>query len=159
MKTKYTFCILSLALALVAPFCAQAQDNPYVVSTQTFTNSVSPNTTATIAGAAVKVRGNQGIAVLPQYNLTGAGTGNVTFYFQASADGTNWTTVSPWSYILPASGTSTVRGYINLAPVYSTSASPALNNVRFIRLNTVSNDTANTGSVTNLTFTWSQFAK
>lgn len=132
---------------------ARAQDLPYSVRSQTFTNAVAHNTTVTIQGPAIRLRGNNGIALLPQFNGTnGSATNAVTFRFAVSADGTNWSTTTPISYIVNSSGTNTVRGWTNVP-------SATLDNTRYMRLESVSVDNTSTNSITNISLVNSTFSK
>jgi hypothetical protein len=148
---------IGLWLGLAAwPQQSKAQDVVYSSATVNLSATTVPaNATTTVTSDAMRVRGNQGIAILPTFNLAGSGTNQVTFKFDVSHDGSTWTTVSPFTYAVSANGTNTVRGFANFGP--ATSAS--LNNIRYLRLSSIQVDNASTNSVTNIALRYSSYAK
>jgi hypothetical protein len=90
--------------------------------------------------------GLAGFGVMPTFAGSGAGAAAVTLLFQASHDGTNWTTTFPFSATFTANGTNTVRGYFNVDATGTNG--PA--NARFIRLGAVSNTNTNTITISDL---------
>jgi hypothetical protein len=86
----------------------------------------------------------RGLAIIPAFNLTtAAGTNNVIFTLQVSANGTSWTTSSGLTHTVAGNGTETVR---SLWYIPTTS----LDGVAYWRLATV-NNAANTPPISNLT--------
>jgi len=134
--------ILPLLAALVfVTGAAHAQLEP--VAYARFTPdvpSVASATTITLTNpASVFVRKDRGMAIIPTFVAANAGTSNVVFTFEVSADGTNFTTTGPVSVTAVANGTNTVRHYSLIPPT-------TLNNVRYIRLHSIQN--AQTNAIT-----------
>lgn len=154
---KKFFAIIACAAALLTfvPMddCkAASSDTPYLTGTNTLsTNSVAASTTATVTSSPVRLRGNQGVAFFPDFTGVGADTGNVTFSFAGSTDSNTWTTVTPWTYTVAAVNSNAVRGVVNFDRGQSTS----LNNIKWIRLQSVVN--ANTNAITLNRLRWSMF--
>jgi hypothetical protein len=147
---------LFVALVLSLSHFAGAQDVPYTSAANTLsTNAVAANATTTVTSDTVRVRGNQGVAFLPSFALAGTGTNTVTFNFNVSYDGSTWTTTTPFTYAMVANGTNTVRGFANFGPATSTS----LNNVRYIRLGSITVNSASTNNVTGIALRYSYFNK
>ena len=109
--------ILSLLLA-VAAFAtlplAQAQISPRSLTPLTLSaTTVSTSTTAVVTSQAFFIKPGAGFAVIPNFQLSGADTANVTFNFAVSTDGTTWTTTTPFTYAVAANGTTPVIGFAN----------------------------------------------
>ena len=117
---------------------ASAQDGPFTVDTLTLSGTtVSAAATGTITSPALPVRGSEGLGFVGTFKLSGTGTSNVTFKFDVSTDGENWTTNQPFSSgAIAANGTTSVRAYWNFSPTDSTE----LRNIQYIRLATVQNE-------------------
>lgn len=147
---KFTLGLLAcsaLCLAAVVPR-AGAQVTP--VTTGLFTGTpatIATNGVASTNSSAIQVPHGRALAILPEFALMTAGTGNVVFTAQVSADGTNYTTASGLTYTVAATGTTTVRGYWLLDPT-------ELAAVRDIRLSAYSN-AANAQILTNLVVRYS----
>lgn len=103
--------------------------------------------TVTYNSAALYVRKNQGLAIMPWIASSDAANGAVTFTFDVSADGTNYTTSTPFTYAPTLNGTTSVIGYTNWS-------STILNNVRYIRLRSIANAHTNTIYCTNLYYSY-----
>jgi len=93
---------------------------------------VGASSTSNITTTAVTVRQGSGIAILPLFAGTNAGTAVLTLHFEVSADGTNFTTTTPLKALAAQNGTTGVLSYTNFPP-------DLLNNVRAIRLAKVQN--------------------
>lgn len=143
-----------LSLALVAIGClslaiappAQAQVTP--VTTGVFTNATQTLTNAQTVtyNLDVTVRQNAGVAILPYFCATNSDANeNVVFNFQVSADGTNFTTTTPFSLTNVLNGTTAVRGFHLLT-------ADQLNHVQKLRLATIVNGHTNNIWVTNVTY-------
>lgn len=137
------FLILAAAVAALAlPAVNSAQADPFTVETLTLSGTtVAASTTSAITSGTQTVRGSEGIGYVVKFKLSGTGVADVTFKFDVSTDGTNWTTNQPFtSGTIAATGTTSVRAYFKFSPEDSTE----LRNIQFIRLATVQN--ANTPS-------------
>lgn len=144
--------ILLSLLALVAFFAllsipAEAQVPASGVKTLVLsTNVAALSAQTTITSDRFVPSGLAGFGVMPTFSGSGAGAASVTFLFQTSADGTNWTTTFPFSAVFTANGTNTVIGYYNV-PAAATNG-PA--NARYVRLGAVSNTNTNTVTISDL---------
>lgn len=128
--------VFAVVLGLTAP-TARAQVTPRNITTLTLTaTTAAANATTVITSQAIEIKPGAGFAVIPSFKLAGAGTDNITFNFQVSADGTTWTTTTPFTYTEAANGTTSVVGYKNFGP-----ASGA-DNVLYVRLASVTNASA-----------------
>jgi hypothetical protein len=138
-------------LSLMAQAPAPTLDSPYRIGSFTTlsTNQVAASTTATVTSDAVPLAPGKGIGIWPTFVTDGASTGNVTFQFGLSRDGTTWTTTAPITATVPATGTTSVRGFVNLSPYASTS----LNNARYLRLQSINNAATNVLTVTSIHWT------
>jgi len=155
MKSKFSLIELIIAIAMIAVISLitlptqflHAQVDAFNVATlTTSTNTVATNTTATVTTPAIYVRGSEGVGFVAKFKLGAADTNNVVFRFDASADGTTWTTTKPFSSgNIAANGTNSVVHFWNFGPTDSTE----LRNVQFLRLADVQN--ANTASNAALT--------
>jgi len=155
MKSKFSLIELFCCIALIAvlgaitmPPVASAQENPFTVtSLTTSTNAVAASTTAAVTTPAIQVRGSDGLAFLAKFVLDGPSTGNVTFHYNVSADGTNWTTTKPLnSGAIAANGTNAVTAYWNFSPTDSAE----LRNVKYLKLSEVQNAATNAVTLQNL---------
>lgn len=146
-----TSCLL-LGICLFA-WSPQADAQVAPVITGLFTGTptgVATNGVATTNSAAIQIPHGRALAILPEFNLASAGTGNVVFTAQVSADGTNYTTASGLTYTIAATGTTTARGYWLLDPT-------ELAAVQTIRLSAYSN-AANAVVLTNIVVRYSYAA-
>jgi hypothetical protein len=153
-KTMILFAALAAAICL-APLAAHAQVVPKTATAlTTSTNVVDVSATATVTSSTFTANSKTGFAVLPAFSLSGTGTLNVTFNFNASVDGTTWTTTNPVSYAVAANGTNAVVGYAAFpaAPAYS--GGPGVAQVRYWRLGSIQNaNTTGTMTLQSLTVT------
>jgi len=152
MKQLIAIIMLVILLAFVcAP--AQADDQGYPTTTTSLTLSsgtVAASGTATITSGSFTVNGLTGFAVTPTFALAAAGTTNVTFNFQASADGTTWSTNYPFSAVIAATGTTPVVNYVNFPPnVTGTGCA----NARYVRLGQVINSGTSTLTISGVKVT------
>ena len=156
MKLILKLCLaVGLMAACITPATAQVglstRWNGTATNTASFLTApvtVTNSTTLTIASNAVPVWRGRGMALMPTFTCAGADTGNVTFNWNLSYDGTNWTTTTPISLVLVANGTTRVTGYTNVP-------ADKLDNVRFIRLATISGTATTVATVSNVV--WSAF--
>jgi hypothetical protein len=139
--------VLAIICMLAAPATSQAQVTPtatgeFLGSTYLINGSVTSN----INTSAISVRQAKGLAFLPLLAGTNASTAAVTFVFDVSVDGTNFTTSSPLAFAVAMNGTTAVRGYTNFS-------STLLDNVSHLRLRSIQN--AHTASVFVTNAVWS----
>lgn len=116
-----------------------------VFKTQTLTTSattVALSTDVALTSSYVEIQGNSGVGFIPSFVLNGASTGNVTFRFAVSTDGANWTTTTPVTYTVAATGTTPVVAFVPFGP------KDGLSNIKYIRLASINN--AATNGLTNL---------
>lgn len=149
---KKLFTLITVAVLALASLPAQAQFNGSVPYTVTLTNipaSIAAGTASNVSSAFLI--GDKGFTVIPLFAGSGASTANFAFYGDVSADGVNWTTngtAFAFSGTVAANGTGTVRGSVLIAPT-------TINNVKWARINVVSNATAVTLYTTNIVVsTW-----
>lgn len=114
------FSILCAALLTSLP-PAQAADpvlpQPFTIGSFTNLPSLIPaGATVTLTNDGVNVRPGIGIGIMAEFVATNANTSNVTFGFEASLDGTNWSTITPWSFTFPCNGTTAVKVFTNIPP-------------------------------------------
>jgi hypothetical protein len=136
-------------LAIVAGLATGAHAQVQASGVKTLvlsTNVAASNAQTTITSDRFVPSGLAGFGVMPTFAGSGAGAAAVTLLFQASHDGTNWTTTFPFSATFTANGTNTVRGYFNVDATGTNG--PA--NARFIRLGAVSNTNTNTITISDL---------
>ena len=144
---------LGLAVAGAALFALAAPAFAQVSPTTTGTFSSVPtgaatNDVVTVTSSAVDVPQGRALALIPEFKLAGAGTGNVIFTAQVSIDGTNWTTSSGLTHTVAANGTTVVRSYWLLDP----SKLAAVTKLRISALN----NAANAQVLTNVLVNWSK---
>lgn len=136
-RTKTFLALLTAAIGLVfglAVPSAHAQVTPRnVIALTLSTSTAAANTTTVVTSQAIELKPGAGFAVIPSFKLAGAGTDNITFNFQVSADGTTWTTTTPFTYTEAANGTTTVVGFKNFGPTNGA------DNVLYVRLASVTN--------------------
>lgn len=140
------FSLAALAMAaLVLALPAQAQVTPVTVGT--FTNVPTIIATAGVSNvnALVQLRQGRGISILPSFAGTNSGAANLRLEFDVSADGTNFTTTSPFVLTFAMNGTTGVIPWTNIPP-------SLLDNVAYLRLTKMTN--AHTASlfITNVTY-------
>lgn len=125
-----------------------AQVPPQMVTTLTLSGTtVSAGATTTVTSGSFTVNGNTGFAIIPTFSLAAAGTTNVTFNFQASADGATWSTNYPFSAVIAATGTTAVVNYYNF-PAALTGTGCA--NARYVRLGQVINSGTSTLTISSV---------
>jgi len=124
--------IIGILSSLTVTAHAQVSPSSQTVLT-TSTNSVAGSGTATVTSQAFFPNSQTGFSVVPVLSATSAG--NATLNFQASLDGTNWTTTYPFTAVIAfTSGTTTA--FYNFTPALS-GTGPA--NIPYIRLGQVIN--------------------
>jgi hypothetical protein len=127
---------------------AQLTPNTYAnILTNSGTWEIGASSTSNINAGVAFVRKDRGLALLPSFAGNNAGSAALTFTFDVSADGTNYSTTPGITVAFAMNGTTGVRGYTNFPPTQ-------LNNVRTIRLRSIQN--AHTASlfITNLTYSY-----
>ncbi len=151
-STALLLSIVTLLSMLVLPPILPAQDVPYTTGTLTLsTNLVAASTDATVTSTVLRLRGNQGVALLPNFTLAAPGcTSNLIFRFAVSTDSNAWTTTAPFTVTIPANGTNASVGYVNFDRAQSTS----LNNIRWMRLASVYNTATNAVTLNSLTYSY-----
>lgn len=139
--------ILTLLLSQALAQTPAGMGNPAFVQTLALpANAIAPgNPPLFLPGQStvIALTPRKGVALLASVATTNAGTGPVLFVFDLSADGTNYTTGQPITFAAPLNGTAGVIAFTNIG-------GPALDNVRFMRLTTISNLHSATAFVTNL---------
>ncbi len=149
MKILCFLCCL-LFIQFVAP-PAHAQ---VVVQANVFTNQFSNTTTTAstvgnVDASPFRLRAHIGLAIQPSFTLLStAGAGTITFGWNLSVDGTNWTTTLPLTLALAANSTNTVTGYTNVPGSW-------LDNTRYIRLDSMASTSTNV--VTNIVVRYGYF--
>jgi hypothetical protein len=138
MKSLFRF-LTAIALAtacfLAAP-PALGQTAPSTSGNFSSTNAVPGSTTDSVASAGIDVPNGRGLGILSEFYGANVGTGNVTITFGLSQDGTDWTTTATHTQVIAANGTNWVRAFKNFAPA-------DLDNVRYIRVNSIANAVTN----------------
>jgi hypothetical protein len=151
---KRTLSIIAAAvISLVASSVpASAQVTPSSVIPLTLSAStVGSNTTATITSQAFPVSPGHGFAVVPNFQLSTTGTSNVTFNFQVSVDGVTWTTTTPFTCAIAATGATPVIAFYNFQ---SNVTGNGADNIAWVRLASVTNgNTGPTVTINSVTIT------
>jgi hypothetical protein len=112
-------------------------------------NGIVGSTASNLTSTAILVRQNRGIAIFPSVTPCVAGSANVTFKFNVSYDGTNYTTHNPLTILVGTASTNSsgvVLAYTNF-PI------ACLDNARYLKLTAVQNGFAS--DVTNVTCVYS----
>jgi hypothetical protein len=141
--------ILSVLLIAATALVLSPPDLNAQVTQGTFAapTYVEAAATSNVVTKAVAVRQNRGLAIMPEFKILSASTANLTFTFDVSRDGTNWSTTGPFVWVIAANGTTLVRGYTNLPPT-------ALDNINWIRLTSVANAATNTATNFSVRFSY-----
>lgn len=150
---KHIMVLAVAALAVLAGTTeSRAQIEPFTVASLTpSTNTIGTNAVATITTPAVAVRGEHGVGFVVKFKLGAAATNALTFHFNVSKDGTNWTTSRPFSASVGADGTNSVTHFFAFTPT----GSPPLANVQWIRLAAVGNAATASGAAATIEELWS----
>lgn len=134
--------LITAIITLCSPF-AQAQNN-FLVRATNYTSLTLAGASQTSFGAItnrIPMRQNRGsswfISVVGTNTVT---TNTVTVYFQASADGTNWTTTTPFSWTTTLSGTNTVINWTNFNI-------EQISNIRYLSPTIITNANASTNAI------------
>ena len=148
MRTSLIIAALGLLLAPLT----RAADGVEMLSTSV----VASNATATVSSpvtVTVPFKGSS-LTIMPTFSAENAGTSNVVFTLNLSADGSTWTTTGPLSYTMSANGTNVLLGWQTFA------ATNFVNGVMKVRLSTVSTTQTNNVTVTSVkAFTLAPYAK
>ena len=134
--------VVLLCIPFIAAENARAQPS-YGVFSGAFPLTLTNAQTVTVNSNPIYVRKNQGVAITPLQVSGDAANGAVTYTFDVSIDGTNYTTLTPFTYAPAHNGTTLVVGYTNWS-------STILNNVRFMKLRSIANAHTNSIYVTNV---------
>jgi hypothetical protein len=136
MKKCFSLCF-AVALLLGASPLVRAQSTPRNVQTLTLSDSsIATSATEVSTSEAFTIKADSGFAILVSFQLSGADTANVTFSFAVSIDGTTWSTTTPYTYTVAATGTTPVIGFCNFPPHV---AGNGANNIRYARLASITN--------------------
>lgn len=148
MKSTYKAIIALIMLLSAFILTPQTQAQPAWGSwTTNVTLTITNAQTLTLNTPALYIRKNQGLAIMPWIVSGDAANGAVTFTFDVSIDGTNYTTSTPFTYAPTLNGTTSVKGFTNWS-------SEILNNARYIRLRSIANAHTNTIYCTNLWYSY-----
>jgi hypothetical protein len=139
MKTLLTVVTLAASLALAS---AQGLVNDVYALTNLPT-IMAPSVISNITTTPIRIRQNQGVSFATALAVSNSGTALLTFYFNLSQDGTNYTTTNPLQFNVPCTGTTGVRAFTNFTDAL-------LNNAAAIRLSIISNANANSLYLTNV---------
>jgi hypothetical protein len=135
-----------IGLAMVLPVdqaAADSQGMPSTIGVATNLPSVINVATVSNQTSVIPIRQGKGMALTRIFNSSSStNTGNVTMWMWPTADGTNYETVKPWIWVVPANGTNTVVATTN----WSIAALAGYSGLNF---GTISNATG-VGIVTNL---------
>jgi hypothetical protein len=105
--------VVFLAVLAMGPQSAQSGD--FASGTfNLFTNSANNITNTSTAGTALEIEPGVAYSLSPSFVAAGAGTSNVVFRFNASIDGTNFTTTYPFSFTNSATATTAAIGFHQL---------------------------------------------
>ncbi|MBF8281273.1 MAG: hypothetical protein HW378_188 [Anaerolineales bacterium] len=138
---RHSLLVLSL-LALTAGL-AQAQ-NLITQSLISGNLTVTNGQTLTVNGPALPLRSGRGVGFVPAFSTTEADTSTITWKFDVSLDGSNWSTTQPLSGTSTLNGTNVVRAYLLFKPI-------DVDGVKELRLARVINGGTNTVTVTAAT--------
>lgn len=139
--------MVAFAVSLLVP------DSKAQVTATTYGNftlvpgAITNEVTVLTNSSVIAVHKDRGLAVLPAITGLDESAANVTFGFNVSADGTNYTTTAPLTCVVALNGTNAVVGWKQFDPL-------VLNNVRWIRLGSIVN--AATNGVTIQRVQWSR---
>lgn len=137
--------LLALALVCLSALAAHGQANLQTIL-DGGTNNVAGSSTRTFSDTLIPAVVNTNIALQATFNLVSAGTANVTFKFDISADGVLWES-NRVTWGVPATGTTTNSILTNIE----------VGAMCFLRLNTIAD--GNAAAVTNLILKASQKRK
>jgi hypothetical protein len=150
---KFPVILFAVALAfMLASPLAHAQLTPRNVTVLTLSAStVGTSTTTAITSQAFSIKPGSGFAIVPNFVLSGSDTANITFNFAVSIDGTTWTTVTPFTYTVAATGATPVIGFYNFPAGVSGGGA---DNILYARLATVQNaSSSRTLTINSITVT------
>lgn len=120
MKTLSALIAALAAVAAVSVLAADPSPSPTPWTHGVFTSmvsSVSASATSNFTSGAVTLRKGKGIVISPEFVGTNASDAAlVTFSFQLSLDGTNYTTTAPVSVAASSAGLTAVRCFSNAPP-------------------------------------------
>lgn len=148
LRTALRAGLFIAAAVILAPLVsAQVYPTTYGTFTSVVTG-LQTNDVVTVTSSAIDVPQGRGLALVPEFTMVSAATGNVVFTAQVSIDGTNYTTSSGLTHTVAANGTNVVRSLWLLDPTEVAA-------VRKLRISQISN-AANAVRMTNLLVSWSR---
>ena len=109
MKFSFKYLIAIVLLAVLFITTVQAQVTPTAIGSLTNIPTYVEGTGVSNFTSVVAVQQGAGVALQGAFKGSGASTANTTFYFYASADGTNMTTYPFDTLVVPQNGATTVR--------------------------------------------------
>lgn len=150
VEVMIVLAIIGLLAAFTLTAKAQYQPNFYqnILTNGTVQIATAAATNTSALSKPVYVRQGKGISFLPYCAGTNSATANTWYFFDVTADGTNWSTTMPLQGSVALNGTTGSRGYILFD--YS-----ELDNVRAIRLAQITNAHTATIWVTNVVASYS----
>jgi len=118
MKPKF-IAIIGLVLLALCAFVVPVQAQQYAVTSVTITNHVPAATTDGIDSAAIALTRYEDIGIWWSFKMSAAATDNMTLTFKKSIDGTTYATTGGPSFVVAATGATTVNFVTNftLGPV------------------------------------------
>jgi len=124
----------AIVAVLSQPSSAYAQVTPRSLTTLTLSaTTVTASSTVTLTSSTIMLKPGSGFAIVPTFAQSAAGTGNVTFNFAVSTDGTTWSTTTPLTYTVAATGTTSVVAFKNFG------VADGADNILYARLASVTN--------------------
>jgi len=129
MVALFCFCVLLETVAMGAT--TVYQPNIFKAATGV-PAAVAASSTNAVTSAAIPVPQGKGIAFWPAAKGTNAATALVTYKFELTYDGTNYTTTTPLQVGVSLTGTTAALGFTNVPPTF-------LTGVRAIKLTSVVN--------------------
>ncbi len=139
LKLKLGICgvVGALAVSLAAYATQQLFATITIPGDLTWVTTATSNSTS---GTAFDIPQNTDLIFYPTVHASGASTSNVTYGFDLTPDGTNWTTSHPVSGIVVLTGATSATGYIYISRTNLTGA-------KQLRLGSVS--TPSVATITN----------
>jgi hypothetical protein len=138
-------CLLCLLLFILpAPARAQIAATDFSALTSVPASMPSNTTSNSLTSSVINLRQGRGVALSVRFVAADAGTSNITFGFDVSLDGTNYSTTQPVSIVATANGTNTVQTYTNVPASW-------LDNAQKMRLTKVINLQTNVLTINNVT--------
>jgi len=142
---KHLLAIVGALAALIVVATPHAAAQTSTVNLTLSNTTAVGNATTTVTSQGFWIKQGAGFAVLPNFVLaTGSETGNLTFRFQVSSDNSTWSTTTPISVVVPATGNTAVRAYALVPPT-------TVDHVGYARLVSVQNANTANATLSNIT--------